>query len=269
MRKRTHAMTVVGIGATVAALAPAALAVARPEPPQGPAQMAPVLKYRVVATYPHDPSAYTQGLVYKDGFLFESTGRNGASTLRRVKLETGEVLQRIPIDAKYFAEGLADVGTELVQLTWQSNIGFVYDLKTFKLNRTFTYTGEGWGLVNDGTRLIMSDGTPALRFLEPKTLREIGRVTVTDGGLPVEDLNELEMMKGEILANIYQTDYIVTIAPRTGRVTGRIDLRGLLPAADRLRQVDVLNGIAYDPVRDRLFVTGKWWPKLFEIRVVR
>ena len=235
----------------------------------GPAKPAPRLNYKVIATYPHDPSAYTQGLIYRGGVLFESTGLNGQSSLRRVRLETGEVLQRIPIDQKYFAEGLAAVGDTLVQLTWQSGVAFVYDLKSFGLLRTFKYTGEGWGLVHDGARLVMSDGTSSLRFIDPATFRETGRVKVTDGGAPVSQLNELEIVKGEVLANIYQTDDIVTIAPATGRVTARISLRGLLTAADRARPVDVLNGIAYDAARDRLFVTGKLWPKLFEIQIVR
>ncbi len=236
---------------------------------QGVARPAPRFSYKVIATYPHDPSAYTQGLVYRDGVLYESTGLQGQSSLRRVRLETGEVLQKIALDPQYFGEGLAGVGNTLVQLTWQSGVGFVYDLKSFKPVRSFKYAGEGWGLVYDGTRLIMSDGSSSLRFLDAATFRETGRVTVTDAGVPVTQLNELEMVKGEILANIYQTDDIVTIAPATGRVTGRISLRGLLSSSDRMRQVDVLNGIAYDPARDRLFVTGKLWPKLFEIQIVR
>lgn len=224
--------------------------------------------YRVVNTYPHDPQAFTQGLVYRDGFLYESTGLNNQSSLRRVRLETGEVIQRRQVDAQHFAEGLADWGGKLIQLTWQSNVGFVYDLVTFNPERTFPYAGEGWGLTHDDKRLIMSDGSSSLRFLDPTTLAETGRLTVTDRGLPVENLNELEMVRGEIYANIWQTDRIARIAPASGRVTGWIDLSGLLPPADQAH-VDVLNGIAYDVEHDRLFVTGKLWPKLFEITLVR
>jgi glutamine cyclotransferase len=225
--------------------------------------------HQVVNVYPHDPEAFTQGLIFRDGFLFESTGLNGQSSLRKVRLDTGEVVQRLPIEPQYFAEGLTDFGNSLVQLTWQSNIGFVYDLSTFARQRTFEYRGEGWGLTRDENRLIMSDGTSMLRFLDPQTLKETGRVTVTDGDHPVESLNELEMVKGELFANVWQTDLIVIVSPQTGRVTGRVDLAALFPAADRVPPVDVLNGIAYDAGRDRLFVTGKMWPRLFEIRLQR
>jgi glutamine cyclotransferase len=235
-------------------------------PPPGPA---PQFGYQVVNVYPHDPGAFTQGLIFRQGFLFESTGLNGQSSLRKVRLETGEVVQRLAIDPQHFAEGLTDPGDNLVQLTWRSNIGFVYDLPTFGLKRTFDYPGEGWGLARDGNRVIMSDGTSSLRFLNPETMKETGRVTVTDGEQSVESLNELEMVKGELFANVWPTDHVVIISPQTGRVTGRLDLGGLLPAAERTPPVDVLNGIAYDAARDRLFVTGKMWPRLFEIRVQR
>jgi glutamine cyclotransferase len=226
--------------------------------------------YRVVNAYPHDSRAYTQGLVYRDGFLYESTGLNGRSSVRKVRLETGEVVQQHRLDGKYFGEGLTDWDSRLVQLTWQTNVGFVYDLATFKPVRTFTYPGEGWGLTHDGKRLIMSDGEPSgeLRFLDPSSFKELGRLTVRDQNRPVGNLNELEFVNGEIFANVYQTDRIARIEPSSGRVVGWIDLQGLLPAADR-RGVDVLNGIAYDPARDRLFVTGKLWPRLFEIRLER
>jgi glutamine cyclotransferase len=226
--------------------------------------------YRIVNTYPHDARAYTQGLVFRDGVLYESTGLNGRSSLRKVKLETGEVLQERDVDAKYFAEGLTDWQNRLIQLTWRSNVGFVYDMATFAPLTTFSYTGEGWGLTNDGKRLIMSDGAAAgqLRFLDPSTLRETGRVTVRDAGAPIAYLNELEYMKGEVLANVYQTDRVCRIDPATGRVTGWIDLSGLLAPADRAG-TDVLNGIAYDARGDRLFVTGKLWPRLFEIKLER
>jgi glutamine cyclotransferase len=230
---------------------------------------APLLGYQVVNVYPHDPEAFTQGLIFRDGFLFESTGLAGQSTLRKVRLETGEVVQRLALEPQYFAEGLTDVGDTLLQLTWQSNVGFVYDLSTFARQRTFAYDGEGWGLARDGNRVIMSDGTSTLRFLDPGTLRETGRITVTDGSLPVESLNELEMVTDELFANVWRSDHIVIISPRTGRVTGRVDLTALLPPAERVPPVDVLNGIAYDAARNRLFVTGKNWPRLFEIRVER
>ena len=223
---------------------------------------------RVVRTYPHDSKAFTQGLLYRDGFLYESTGLNGRSSLRKVKLETGEIVQRVDVEQKHFAEGLTDFGGRLYQLTYQSRLGFVYDLRTFAQERSFPYEGEGWGLTHDATRLIMSDGSASLRFLDPATLRETGRITVLDGPQPVRNLNELEYIKGEIFANIWQTDEIVIIQPGAGRVTGRINLRGLLPASDRTGVVDVLNGIAYDAAGDRLFVTGKLWPKVFEIRLV-
>jgi glutaminyl-peptide cyclotransferase len=218
--------------------------------------------------YPHDPRAFTQGLVYQDGFLYEGTGLNGESTIRKVRLENGEVLQVKKIEPRHFGEGIAIVGQSLIQLTWQSQVGFVYDLATFERTKTFTYKGEGWGLVYDGKRLIMSDGTPTLRFLDPKTLEETGRMVVKDGGVPVEDLNELEVVKGEILANIWNVDRIARIDPATGEVTGWIDMRGLLNPRDAAQGADVLNGIAYDAAKDRLFVTGKKWPKLFEIKIV-
>jgi glutamine cyclotransferase len=227
---------------------------------------APVSGYQVVRVYPHDPQAFTQGLVFADGVLYEGTGLNGQSSIRKVKLENGAVLQMQRLEERYFGEGIALVGDSIVQLTWQTGVGFVYDRATFQRQRTFTYTGEGWGLAYDGTRLIMSDGTPFLRFLDPKTLKETGRVQVTDGGRPVEDLNELEVVKGEVYANVWQSDRIARIDAKTGQVRGWIDLKGILDLKDAVG-VDVMNGIAYDAAGDRLFVTGKNWPKLFEIRV--
>lgn len=238
-----------------------------PEPLQG----GPALYgYRVINTYPHDSRAYTQGLVYREGFLYESTGLNGRSTLRKVRLETGDVLQQHRLESRHFGEGLVDWGNRLIQLTWQTNVGFVYDLTTFKPVGQFNYPGEGWGLTHDGKRLIMSDGQPGgeLRFLNPSTLRETGRLVVRDGGRPVANLNELEFVRGEVFANIYQTDRVARVDPATGLVVGWIDLSGLLTPAER-RDTDVLNGIAYDPAGDRLFVTGKLWPRLFEIRLER
>jgi glutamine cyclotransferase len=228
---------------------------------------APVSSYQVVKTYPHDRQAFTQGLVYLDGFLYEGTGLHGQSSIRKVRLENGEVLQQRRLDQQYFGEGIAVWGKTLVQLTWQTEIGFVYDLASFEPIRTFGYAGEGWGLTHDGRRLVMSDGSPTLRFLDPATFKEIGRLTVTDGGAPVTHLNELEIVRGEIFANVWQTYRIARISPKTGQVTGWIDLTGLLSPRDAAG-VDVMNGIAYDAKGDRLFVTGKLWPRLFEIKMV-
>jgi glutamine cyclotransferase len=231
------------------------------------ASTAPVYGYQVVRAYPHDPQAFTQGLVYLDGVLYEGTGLVGRSSIRKVRLENGEVLQIQKTDAEYFGEGIAVWGNTLVQLTWQGGVGFVYDRETFQRKRTFTYKGEGWGLAYGGTRLAMSDGTAYIRFLDPATLAETSRMLVRDGSTPVPNLNELEFVKGEIFANVWQTDRIARISPKTGQVTGWIDLAGLLDPRDA-RGVDVLNGIAYDAKNDRLFVTGKLWPRLFEIKIV-
>ena len=220
-----------------------------------------------VHTYPHDPDAFTQGLVFRDGLLYESTGLNGKSSLRKVRLETGDVIQQVKVDEEYFAEGLTDWHDALVQLTWKARLGFVYDLSTFARRRTFRYAGEGWGLTHDTSRLIMSDGSSALRFLDPETLQETGRLSVTEDGRPVENLNELEVVKGQIFANVWQTDDIVIVSPANGHVTGRLSLAGLRASLGTARPVDVLNGIAYDTGTDRLFVTGKLWPTLFEIRI--
>ena len=228
-----------------------------------------VYGYKVVRSYPHDRQAFTQGLVYLDGLLYEGTGMNGQSGIRKVRLETGEVLQMRPLDGQYFGEGIVVWKDRLVQLTWQHGLGFVYDLETFQPKRTFNYAGEGWGLTHDGSRIIMSDGSPGgtLRLLDPETLRETGRLVVRDGGRPVPHLNELEYVKGEIYANVWMTERVARISPKTGQVTGWIDLRGLLDPREAAG-TDVLNGIAYDAQKDRLFVTGKWWPKIFEIQLV-
>jgi glutamine cyclotransferase len=224
--------------------------------------------YRVVHTYSHDPEAYTQGLVFVDGHLYESTGLNGRSSLRMVDLETGRVLQRATVPSQYFAEGLAPWGSTLIQLTWRSHVVFVYDRFSFRLLRTMQYPGEGWGLTEDGKNLILSDGTATLHFLDPQTLREVRRIEVKDRGSPVAQLNELEYVRGEIYANVWHTDRIARISPATGQVLGWIDLTGLLSPDEVSDPEAVLNGIAYDAVRNRLFVTGKLWPKLFEIKVV-
>ena len=233
------------------------------------AETVPTYGYRVVAEYPHDADAFTQGLVYREGVLYEGTGLNGESTLRRVALETGAVEQSVALDAEHFGEGIAIAGDRVYQLTWQTGTCFVYDRETFALVDTFTYPTEGWGLATDGARLVMSDGTDQLYFRDPETFAEVGRVAVRDGGEPVRNLNELEVDGGEVWANVWQTDRIARIDPATGSVVGWIDLAGLLSAEDRQgREVDVLNGIAHDPETGRIFVTGKLWPTLFEIELV-
>jgi glutamine cyclotransferase len=224
--------------------------------------------YRIVHTYPHDPQAFTQGLVFVDGRLYESTGLRGQSSLRMVDLETGHVLQDQPVDSKYFAEGLTDWGSTLVQLTWETGAAFVYDRFSFRVLGKFFYSGEGWGLTHDAKSLILSDGTPVLRFVDPATFKEVRRVTVKDHGKPVMEINELEYVKGQIYANIWHSDRIARIDPKTGRVLGWIGLKGLLPDNERSSPEAVLNGIAYDAAHDRLFVTGKLWPKLFDIEIV-
>jgi len=233
------------------------------------AAQAPEYGYRVVHVYPHDRGAFTQGLEFRAGFLYEGTGLNGKSTVRKVKLETGEVLQQINIESQYFGEGITVYNQQIVELTWQSGVGFVYDQASFRRLRTFYYAGEGWGLANDGSVIYMSDGTPQIRVWDPVTLQEKRRFTVHDGTKPVTHLNELECIRGEVYANVWQTDRIVRISPSDGRVLAWVNLSGLLSAADRAENTDVLNGIAYDPQGDRLFVTGKLWPKLFEIKLAR
>jgi glutaminyl-peptide cyclotransferase len=248
-------------------LAGALAIAAAPRAPQRAVQ-APTARYQVVHVYPHDPQAFTQGLVFVDGVLYEGTGLNGRSTVRKVKLENGEVLQVQKVGEEYFGEGIAVWRDRIFELTWRSGIGFIYDRASFARVGTFAVQGEGWGLTHDSTRLIMSDGSASLRFLNPATQRETGRVQVHDGPISVEHLNELEFVKGEVFANVWQTDRVARIDPRTGRVTGWIDFAGLLSPADAARGADVLNGIAYDASTDRLFVTGKLWPKLFEVKIV-
>jgi len=230
----------------------------------------PVYGYKVVHVYPHATSAYTEGLFYKDGYLYESTGQNGESTVRKVALRTGAVVQQYRLPPQYFGEGIVDWKNRLLQLTWQSETGFVYDLASFKLQRTFSYPGEGWALTRDSKHLYMSDGSAVLRILDPDTLKATGSIMVTANGVPVTRLNELEWVRGQIYANIWLTNRIARIDPASGHVTGWIDLTGLLDV-NRLPDPgnDVLNGIAWDAAHDRLFVTGKRWPKLFEIRLVK
>ena len=233
-------------------------------PPPG--SKVPVSGFTIINTYPHDPTAFTQGLEYRDGVLYEGLGLQGKSAVRRVTLETGKVLQALKIPPGYFGEGITVTAGKLFQLSWRDKTGFVYDAKTFRLIRNFSYFGEGWGLTHDDTSLIMSDGTSALRFLEMTRFSERRRIKVMDGSTAIPNLNELEMIKGEIWANVWQTDYIARISPKDGRVTGWVNLKGLLPPV-RGEKLDVLNGIAYDSAKDRIFVTGKLWPKLFEIQL--
>lgn len=231
------------------------------------ASRAPVYHSTIVHSYPHDPDAFTEGLEYRDGFLYESTGLNGKSSIRKVKIETGEVVQQKNLSRDYFGEGITFWKDDLFQLTWITEIAFVYDAGTFASKRSYNYKGEGWALTHNADSLIMSDGGTQLRFLDPETFKERKRITVTDGGMPIKYLNELEWVKGEIFANVYTTDYIARIDPSNGRVTGWIDVRGMLPHQNDGNTVP--NGIAYDAEHDRLFVTGKNWPKLFEIRLMR
>ncbi len=239
-----------------------------PAPAPAPAAPAPIVyDYRVAATYPHDPEAFTQGLFYRDGQLFESTGQVGRSTIRRVRIEDGQVLQQAAIPAGQFGEGITDWGNEIISLTWTGGTGYRWDRITLRRRGEWRYTGEGWGLTRSRTDIIMSDGTAELRFLDPVTMREKRRVAVAHQGRPVENLNELEWVGGQIYANVWRTGIIVRIDPADGRVTGLIDLRPL--AAQHAGDVDqVLNGIAYDAAGDRLFVTGKNWPRLYEIDLV-
>lgn len=224
--------------------------------------------YEIVAEFPHDPDAFTQGLVYADGVLYEGTGLYGRSSLRRVDLETGDILQFYALPDEYFGEGIALLDDKIYQLTWRSHVGFIYDQDTFDLLDEFHYPTEGWGLTHDGERLIMSDGTATLHFLDPQTLEETGSIQVYDDQGPVVHLNELEYIGGQVYANIWLTDRIARISPDTGQVTAWIDLSGLLGPDEPVHPDAVLNGIAYDQERDRLFVTGKFWPKLFEIELV-
>jgi glutaminyl-peptide cyclotransferase len=228
----------------------------------------PEYTFKIVRSFPHDSNAFTQGLAYRDGFLYEGTGLQGRSSLRKVRLETGEVVQRIDLAPEFFGEGITLLKDAVVQLTWQGQIGFVYRLSDFHLLRRFAYSGEGWGLASHGREIFMSDGTSEIRVLDPGTLTEKRRFTVRDGTHPVKELNELEVVEGEIFANVWQTDRIARISPQNGEVLGWIDLTGLLSPIYRLESGAVLNGIAYDSERKRLFVTGKLWPNIFEIALV-
>ena len=233
--------------------------------------------YEIVASYPHDPEAYTQGLLWHDGYLYESTGQWERSSLRQVDLASGQVLRSKPVTLTppvraTFAEGLALVGDELFQLTWKDRVAFVWSLDGFTKLREHSFSGEGWGLTYDGERLILSDGTSKLRFFDPATFKQIGAVRVTRSGKPVDQINELEFIDGEVWANVWQEDYVIRIDPQNGQVTGVIDFTGIIDIEPNIvvggGAQNVLNGIAYDSEGERLFVTGKEWPALFEVRLI-
>jgi glutamine cyclotransferase len=230
----------------------------------------PVYGYKIINTYPHDNSAFTQGLVYDQGVLYEGTGQYGSSTLSRIDLETGRVLKQIGLDDRLFGEGVAVWKDRLIQLSWQSGLGLVYDKKNLTLIRDFGYLTEGWGITSDGKSLIMSDGTNMLHYLDAETFAEERQLSVMANGVPVQGLNELEYIKDEIYANMWPTNWIIIISPDNGEVIGAINLQGILQQVDDQdgHDVDVLNGIAYDASGDRLFVTGKLWPRLFEIELI-
>jgi len=225
--------------------------------------------YEIVHIYPHDPSAFTQGLVFTGGKLYEGTGQEGRSSLRELELQSGNIVKKVELPEPYFGEGIALLNNKIYQLTWQHQVGFIYNADTFEQVGKFNYSGEGWGLTTDGHSLILSDGSNRIRFIDPDSFRVTKTIAVVDGNLPVNELNELEYVNGEIYANIWHDNRIVTIDPQTGRITGWIDLTGLLPPGDVHDEEAVLNGIAYDQASGRLFVTGKLWPRLFEIKLKR
>ncbi|MCC4598217.1 glutaminyl-peptide cyclotransferase [Xanthomonas campestris pv. phormiicola] len=233
------------------------------------AEAIPIQGYTVVRTYPHDTGAFTEGLLYLHGHLYESTGELGHSGVRKVALDSGRVLQQVDTPPPYYGEGIVAWHDRLIQLTWRNQQGFVYDLSTLALRTRFAYAGEGWALTSDGSSLYMSDGTASIRRLDPQTLQQVGSIQVSARGKPLDNLNELEWVKGDLLANVWLTSRIARIDPASGKVIAWIDLQALVPAAETLTDPgnDVLNGIAYDAEHDRLFVTGKRWPKLYEIRL--
>lgn len=229
----------------------------------------PVYGYKILKKYPHDKGAYTQGLMFEKEVMYEGTGLFGQSSLRKVDLETGTIIKMRELPSNYFGEGITVFGDTIIQLTWQSHVGFVYAKNSFEMLRDFAYPTEGWGITNDGKRLIMSDGTAALYFMNPRTFNVTGSITVHDNDTPLTNLNELEYINGKIYANVWMSNKIAVIDPEDGKVTGWIDLSGILQPQDYDAIVDVLNGIAYDRVSKRLFVTGKLWPWLFEIEIIR
>lgn len=246
---------------------PASTATATPILTQAPGTSVTQLSWSVAGTFPHATDAFTEGLLWHDGALYESTGMEGKSTLRKVDLQTGQVLKNVNLPPQIFGEGLALAGNKLYQLSWQNKVGYVYDFASFKKLANFSYNNEGWGLTYDGKSLIQSDGTAALTFRNPANFAALRRVTVTQDGVPLKNINELEWIEGKIWANVWQTDDIVIINPQTGVVESRLDMSGLLTAAERTGGEDVLNGIAYDAQNKRIYVTGKYWPKLFWIRI--
>ena len=229
----------------------------------------PKYSYQIVNIWPHDSNAFTQGLILMDGKLLESTGQEGRSSLRSVELETGKILKKVDVPEPYFAEGIAVLNGKVYQLTWQHHLGFIYDSQNFQRVGEFNYDGEGWGLTTDGNSLILSDGSNRIRFIDPSSFRVTKTITVLDGRAPVRELNELEFVQGEIYANIWHDDRIATIDSQSGRVTSWIDLTGLIPRNELPDPEAVLNGIAYDQANNKLYVTGKLWPRLFEIKVKR
>jgi glutaminyl-peptide cyclotransferase len=229
---------------------------------------APVAGYKVIATYPHSTTSYTEGFFYLDGLFYEGTGIEGRSAVLAIQPETGKVMQRRDLPSEYFGEGIIDWGPNLYEWTWQSHICFVYDRFSLRPVKQFTYTGEGWGMTRTATEIITSDGTDTLRFRDPATFKETRHIAVKDGDKAIGQLNELEYIKGEIYANVWHSERIARISPRDGHVISWIDLTGILPADQKVDAESVLNGIAYDAKRDRLFVTGKQWPKIFEIKVI-
>ena len=232
------------------------------------ASAAPILSYKVVAEYPHSTDSYTEGFLYLDGLFYEGTGIAGRSALLAIQPQTGKPVQKLALAPQYFGEGIVDWGPNIYQWTWQSHICFVYDRFTLRTLKQLSYTGEGWGMTRTAKELITSDGTATLRFRDPNSFKETHHILVKDGARIIDQLNELEFIKGEIYANVWHTDLIARINPQDGHVIAWIDLSGLLPGDQRINAESVLNGIAYDARRDRLFVTGKQWPKVFEIKVI-
>ena len=229
---------------------------------------APISSIKVINIYPHDAKAFTQGLLYYNGYLYEYTGLNGKSTLRKIDIKSGKILQELKLNQKYFAEGITIHKNKIYQLTWQNNIVFVYDLLSFKLLNNFSYPGEGWGITTDGKNLFKSNGTAVIDCIDPEHFTVVRKINVHDGNTAISNLNELEFIRGEIWANILMENVIARISPQTGKVLGWVDLSKLYNLLPDNSRVDVLNGIAYDQDNDRLFMTGKFWPKIFEIKIV-
>lgn len=261
---RRRRLAIIGLGVAMVAVMGIGLAMAMAGP-----KKTPVYGHKVVKSYPHDQYAFCQGLVVEGDTLYEGTGREGQSTLRVVDLKTGQVQKSIKLPDVVFGEGITVFEGQIYQLTWKNNIAYVYDKDTFQYKTKIRYSGEGWGLTHDGTHLIMSDGSSSLRFVNPKTFKTVKKLRVRENGRNVEDLNELEYVDGKIYANVWYKDLIAQISPKTGDVEAWIDLRGIISDQDRGNREHVLNGIAYDPQSKRLFVTGKNWPYLYEIQIIK